>query len=159
MFWGELFHVDIAVFILFNIGLSVVIVWPLFFFIHSNLSVYYIIIQKTEIKQFNNNCIVGVKGLPAQKVSHTVCLLPLTHSHHVVPAVQVTQVEPLPVRRGGCDEYRDVPVAVLQDTHRPRTQEPADRHQHHSQNPQQVEAGHVGHSLGRAWEEHLQHPV
>lgn len=74
----------------------------------------------------------------------------LTHSHHVVPAVHVTQVKALSVRRGGRDEDRDVPVTVLQNAHGPRTQEPADCHQHHSQDPQQVEAGHVGHSLGRA---------
>lgn len=80
----------------------------------------------------------------------TVALLPLTYSHHVVPAVQVAQVEPLPVRCGGFHKHWDVPVAVLQDAHRPGTQEPADRHEHHPQDPQQVEAGDVGHSLGGA---------
>lgn len=98
-------------------------------------------------------------GTERRSSSHAVPLLPPTHSHHVVPAVQVTQVEPLSVGGGGGDEHRDVPVAVLEDAHRPRAQEPADRHQHHSQNPQQVEAGHVGHPLGRAREEHLQHPA
>lgn len=83
----------------------------------------------------------------------------LTHSHHVVPAVHVAQVEALPIPRGGPDEDRDVPVPVLQNTHSPRTQEPADGHQHHSQDPQQVEAGHVGHPLGRAREEDLQDPA
>ena len=83
----------------------------------------------------------------------------LTHGHHVVPAVHEAQVEALPVRRVGGDEHGDVPVSVLQDAHGPRTQEPADRQQHHAQDPQQVQAGQVGHPLRRAREEHLQHPV
>lgn len=85
--------------------------------------------------------------------------LPPTHSHHVVPAVHVAQVEPLAVPRARPHEHRDVPVAVLQDADRPRAEEPADRHQHHSQNPQQVQARHVGHPLGRAREEDLQDPA
>lgn len=83
---------------------------------------------------------------------------PLTNRHHVVPAIQVAQVKVLAVGRGGRDEHGDVPVAVLQDTYGPRAQEPADRHQHDHQDPQQMEAGHVRRSLRRARQEGLQHP-
>lgn len=83
---------------------------------------------------------------------------PLTNCHHVVPTIQVAQAEFLAVRRGGGDKHRDVPVAVLQDTYCPCTQEPTDCHQHDHQDPQQMEAGHVRHPLCCARQKGLQHP-
>ena len=80
----------------------------------------------------------------------------LTHRHHVVPAVQGACGEALSVHCLGGDQDGDVPLAILQDAHGPRAQEPAHGHQHHAQDPQQVQAGHVGHPLGRPREEDSQ---
>lgn len=83
----------------------------------------------------------------------------LTDSHHVVPAIQQAHAELQPVGRVAHIDERQLPVGALTDGRCPSHQEPADDEQDDAQQTQHSPAGHIGDSLGRAGEEHLQHPV
>lgn len=83
----------------------------------------------------------------------------LTDSHHVVPAIQQAHAELQPVGRVAHVDERQLPVGVLTDSRCPSHQEPADDEQDDAQQTQHSPAGHIGDSLGRARQEHLQHPV
>lgn len=83
----------------------------------------------------------------------------LTDSHHVVPAIQQAHAELQPVGRVAHVDESQLPVGALTDGRCPSHQEPADDEQDDAQQTQHSPAGHIGDSLGRAGEEHLQHPV
>lgn len=89
---------------------------------------------------------------------HQSKLTSLTHSHHVVPPVQVAHTEALSFWGGGNDQQWNIPVSILQDAHGPRTQEPADSKHYNSQHPQHTCGSNVWHSLGCTWQEHPQNP-
>jgi len=82
----------------------------------------------------------------------------LTHSHHVVPPVQVAHIEALSFWGGGNDQQWDISVSILQDANCPCTQEPADSKHYNSQHPQHTRGGDVWHSLGRTRQENPQNP-
>ena len=83
----------------------------------------------------------------------------LTDHHHVVPAVVAADGEVEPAGGLGADHQRDVPVDVLQHPDGPGRQEPQHQEQDQPQHLQHPPARHVGRPLGRAGQEHLQHPA
>lgn len=86
-------------------------------------------------------------------------ILLLTDGHHVVPAIQQAHAELQPLGGVAHVDQGHLPVGVLADGRRPGHQEPADDEQEDGQQAQHAPAGHVGDPLGRAGQEHLQHPA
>lgn len=82
-----------------------------------------------------------------------------TNGHHVVPAVQEAQAEPLAVGRQAHVDQGPAPVHVLEGGQGPGHQEPAHNEQDDPQQAKDSPAGHVGDPLGGPRQEHLQNPA